>query len=92
MGCRNYCAGYFNEETGEIHFWIQAEKEVGVKGTKGYLVSVPKLVFGQAGYHLHTQTKQHLIEANHGYGHHPGSALQHQGSIGGFVIPGVPQS
>ncbi|KAI9302306.1 hypothetical protein BJ944DRAFT_251611 [Cunninghamella echinulata] len=88
MGCRNYCAGYYDEKTGEVHFWIQAEKEVGKKGTRGYLVAVPKLIFGQAGYHLHSQTKHHLLEANNGYGHpHSGNAFQHQGSVGGFVLP-----
>ncbi|KAI8339614.1 hypothetical protein BC941DRAFT_393901 [Chlamydoabsidia padenii] len=56
MGCRNYCAGYLDEETGQISFWIQAEKEVGVKGTMGYLVQVPKLLFGPSA-------KRHLQPA-----------------------------
>ncbi|KAI8337947.1 hypothetical protein BC941DRAFT_352187 [Chlamydoabsidia padenii] len=51
MGCRNYCAGYYDDVTGKMNFWIQAEKEVGKKGTMGYLFDVPKLVFGQAGHH-----------------------------------------
>lgn len=59
---RNYCAGYFDEETGKINFWIQAEKEVGVKGTMGYLVDVPRLLFGQAGYHLYHQNKKQLLD------------------------------
>ncbi|ORZ15213.1 hypothetical protein BCR42DRAFT_353367, partial [Absidia repens] len=67
MGCRNYCAGYYDESTGKINFWIQAEKEVGKKGTMGYLLDVPKLVFGQAGYHLHTQGKNHLLSSGAGY-------------------------
>lgn len=62
MGMRNYCAGYFDEETGKINFWIQAEKEVGVKGTMGYLVDVPRLLFGQAGYHLYHQNKKQLLD------------------------------
>lgn len=58
---RNYCAGYYDEKTGKINFWIQAEKEVGVKGTMGYLVDVPRLLFGQAGYHLYHQNKKQLL-------------------------------
>ncbi|KAI7900000.1 uncharacterized protein BX663DRAFT_519258 [Cokeromyces recurvatus] len=61
MGMRNYCAGYYDEKTGKVNFWIQAEKEVGVKGTMGYLVDVPKLVFGQAGYHLFHQDKKQIL-------------------------------
>ncbi|KAI8987067.1 hypothetical protein BDB01DRAFT_720027 [Pilobolus umbonatus] len=61
MGMRNYCAGYYDEATGKINFWIQAEKEVGVKGTMGYLVDVPKLLFGQAGYHLSHQNKREIL-------------------------------
>jgi hypothetical protein len=61
MGMRNYCAGYYDEQTGKINFWIQAEKEVGVKGTMGYLVDVPKLLFGQAGYHLSNQSKRQVL-------------------------------
>lgn len=53
---RNYCAGYFDEDTGKLHFYIQAEKEVGIKGTKGYLVAAPKLVFGKVGTKLHTKS------------------------------------
>lgn len=56
MGMRNYCAGYFNEDTGKLEFYIQAEKEVGIKGTKGYLVAVPKLVFGKVGTKLHAKS------------------------------------
>ncbi|ORZ06853.1 hypothetical protein BCR42DRAFT_336858 [Absidia repens] len=67
MGCRNYCAGYFDETTGKINFWIQAEIEAGKKGTMGYLVDVPKLVFGQAGYHLHSQKKDHLLSSESGH-------------------------
>lgn len=58
---RNYCAGYYDESTGKVNFWIQAEKEVGVKGTMGYLIDVPKLVFGQAGYHLYHQNKKNVL-------------------------------
>lgn len=58
---RNYCAGYYDEQSGKINFWIQAEKEVGVKGTMGYLVDVPRLLFGQAGYHLYHQNKKQLL-------------------------------
>ncbi|CEP10655.1 hypothetical protein [Parasitella parasitica] len=61
MGMRNYCAGYYDEQTGKINFWIQAEKEVGVKGTMGYLIDVPKLVFGQAGYHMSQQDKRQVL-------------------------------
>ncbi|KAI8333014.1 hypothetical protein BD560DRAFT_378732 [Blakeslea trispora] len=61
MGMRNYCAGYYDEQTGKVNFWIQAEKEVGVKGTMGYLVDVPKLLFGQAGYHLSHQDKRQVL-------------------------------
>lgn len=79
MGMRNYCAGYYDESNGKINFWIQAEKEVGVKGTMGYLVDVPRLLFGQAGYHLYHQNKRQLLndiyQANpYGNHHH----LQHQ--------------
>ncbi|KAI8343960.1 hypothetical protein BC941DRAFT_341994 [Chlamydoabsidia padenii] len=56
MGFRNYCAGYINDSTGQIDFWIQAEKEVGVKGTMGYLVQVPRLLFGPSA-------KRHLQPA-----------------------------
>ncbi|ORZ10749.1 hypothetical protein BCR42DRAFT_421942 [Absidia repens] len=56
MGCRNYCAGYVDEETGKIFFWIQAEKEVGKKGTMGYGLQVPRLLFGPSG-------KRHLLPA-----------------------------
>ena len=101
MGMRNYCAGYYDEETGKINFWIQAEKEVGVKGTMGYLVDVPRLVFGQAGYHLYHQNKRQLLNdvsqsASYGqqqpnYGdprdHHRG-LHRLQDAIGGFVMPG----
>lgn len=54
MGMRNYCAVYYDEDTGKLNFRIQAEAEVGIKGTKGYLVQVPKLVFGLTGFKLHT--------------------------------------
>ncbi|KAI8981833.1 hypothetical protein BDF20DRAFT_863500 [Mycotypha africana] len=65
MGRRNYCAGYFDEGTGKLNFWIQAEVDIGKKGTRGYLVDVPKLVFGQAGVTLHTKvTKDHLLKQN----------------------------
>ncbi|EIE79748.1 hypothetical protein RO3G_04453 [Rhizopus delemar RA 99-880] len=61
MGMRNYCAGYYDEKTKKINFWIQVEKEVGVKGTLGYLVDVPRLLFGQAGYHIYHQNKKQLL-------------------------------
>lgn len=89
MGCRNYCAGYFDEATGKINFWIQAEKEVGKKGTMGYLLDVPKLVFGQAGYHLHTQGKNHLLSSGAGYQYKesfPGAQQQQQ-----YPPPGAQQ-
>jgi hypothetical protein len=60
MGTRNYCAGYIDGNTGKINFWIQCEQAAGVKGTKGYLVDVPKLVFGAEGCRLH----------DHGHAHH----------------------
>ncbi|KAI9280760.1 hypothetical protein BY458DRAFT_500302 [Sporodiniella umbellata] len=74
MGMRNYCAGYYDENSGKINFWIQAEKEVGVKGTMGYLVDVPRLLFGQAGYHLYHQNKEQLLAE---YAH-SGQRQQHQ--------------
>ncbi|KAG1150144.1 hypothetical protein G6F37_001853 [Rhizopus arrhizus] len=61
MGMRNYCAGYYDEKTKKINFWIQVEKEVGIKGTLGYLVDVPRLLFGQAGYHIYHQNKKQLL-------------------------------
>lgn len=78
---RNYCAGYFDEETGKINFWIQAEKEVGVKGTMGYLVDVPRLLFGQAGYHLYHQNKLQLL--NDVYQMNPYEQQQQQQPYGG---------
>ena len=60
---RNYCAGYFEEDTGRIHFYIQAEKEVGIKGTKGYLIAVPKLLFGKIGTKLHMQSPLEYLNA-----------------------------
>ncbi|KAG2209010.1 hypothetical protein INT46_000780 [Mucor plumbeus] len=63
MGMRNYCAGYFEEDTGRIHFYIQAEKEVGIKGTKGYLIAVPKLLFGKIGTKLHMQSPLEYLNA-----------------------------
>lgn len=65
MGMRNYCAGYLDEDTGRLHFYIQAEKEVGIKGTKGYLVPVPKLVFGKIGTKLHAKSPlEYLADLN----------------------------
>ncbi|KAI8643106.1 hypothetical protein BD408DRAFT_365282 [Parasitella parasitica] len=55
MGMRNYCAGYLDQDTDRMHFYIQAEKETGKKGTKGYLVAVPKLLFGEVGIKLYAQ-------------------------------------
>lgn len=78
MGCRNYCAGYFDEETGKINFWIQAEIQAGKKGTMGYLLDVPKLVFGQAGYHLHSQSKDHLLSSESGHQYKPSFPDHHQ--------------
>ncbi|KAG0177072.1 hypothetical protein DFQ29_005293 [Apophysomyces sp. BC1021] len=91
MGMRNYCAGYFEEKTGKMNFWIQAEKEVGKKGTMGYLVDVPKLVFGQAGYHLHTQSKRHLLPSHPGYGPAAGYGTSPSSSAGGFMMPAPTQ-
>jgi hypothetical protein len=53
MGMRNYCAAYYDPATGKLNFWIQAEVKVGVKGTMGYLLDVPKLVFGPRGGLIH---------------------------------------
>ncbi|KAG2178185.1 hypothetical protein INT43_003438 [Umbelopsis isabellina] len=53
MGVRNYCAVYYDAQTGKLNFWIQAEAKVGIKGTMGYLLDVPKLVFGQQGGLIH---------------------------------------
>lgn len=53
MGMRNYCAAYYDPATGKMNFWIQAEVKVGVKGTMGYLLDVPKLVFGPRGGLIH---------------------------------------
>jgi hypothetical protein len=90
MGMRNYCAGYYDEESGKINFWIQAEKEVGVKGTMGYLVDVPRLLFGQAGYHLYHQNKRQLLNdvfqmsydqpppSNNYYGQQPEDQREHR--------------
>lgn len=61
MGMRNYTAGYLDESTGKLNFCIQAEKEVGKKGTMGYLVDVPKLVFSQAGARLYSHQKRDLM-------------------------------
>lgn len=83
MGMRNYCAGYYDEQNGKINFWIQAEKEVGVKGTMGYLVDVPKLLFGQAGYHLTNQTKEQVLNGIYQPSHQSpsfmGAPTQHSG-------------
>lgn len=75
MGMRNYCAGYYDEETGKLNFWIQAEKEVGKKGTMGYLVDVPRLVFSQVGTRLYSHSKKDLMPVlnehhQHGSSHH----------------------
>jgi hypothetical protein len=53
MGMRNYCAAYYDPATGKMNFWIQTELRVGVKGTMGYLLDVPKLVFGPRGGLIH---------------------------------------
>ncbi|ORY94613.1 hypothetical protein BCR43DRAFT_442511 [Syncephalastrum racemosum] len=63
MGMRNYTAGYYDEETGKLNFWIQAEKEVGKKGTMGYLVDVPRLVFSNVGMRLYSHSKRDLLPA-----------------------------
>ncbi|KAI8147160.1 hypothetical protein BJV82DRAFT_508875 [Fennellomyces sp. T-0311] len=73
MGFRNYCAGYYEESTGKIHFWIQAEEQPGKKGTKGYLVDVPKLVFSQVGTRLHSHSKKDLVPPLGAYQQHPGN-------------------
>lgn len=63
MGMRNYCVGYFDEKTERLNYRIQAEISPGIKGTKGYLVDVPKLVFGEAGQHLYSKNhKKYLTE------------------------------
>ncbi|KAI9313656.1 hypothetical protein BX666DRAFT_2020637 [Dichotomocladium elegans] len=61
MGARNYCAGYYDENTGKLNFWIQAEKEIGVKGTMGYLVDTPRLVFSQVGARLYSINKRDMM-------------------------------
>jgi len=53
MGMRNYCAAYYDPATSKLNFWIQVEEKVGVKGTMGYLLDVPKLVFGPQGKLIH---------------------------------------
>ncbi|KAI9484846.1 hypothetical protein BDB00DRAFT_774189 [Zychaea mexicana] len=73
MGFRNYCAGFYEESTGKMHLYIQAEEQPGKKGTKGYLVNVPKLVFSHTGARLHSRNKKELIPPLGGaaYHHHP---------------------
>ena len=62
MGMRNYCIGYFDEATSKLDYWLQVEVKAGVKGTKGYVVQVPKLKFGSAAISLYSkQVKQHLL-------------------------------
>lgn len=95
MGRRNYCAGYYDEKTGKLNFWIQVEKAVGQKGTVGYLVDVPRLVFGQAGLHVSHMNKrealkQWIVEHSPHYHHPSSSEHQHQHHIGGFVVPSMP--
>ncbi|KAI8379406.1 uncharacterized protein BYT42DRAFT_568689 [Radiomyces spectabilis] len=92
MGMRNYCAGYLDEETGKMNFWIQAEKEVGKKGTMGYLVDVPKLLFGQAGYHLHVQQKPPLSSSTYSSLPPPPPASGNAPTTGGFVMPPRPEA
>ncbi|KAI8072289.1 hypothetical protein BC940DRAFT_233352 [Gongronella butleri] len=83
MGFRNYCAGYYDEQSGKMMFWIQAEQEPGVKGTKGYLLDVPRLVFGQGGYHKLSQNKDHLIQ--------PSAGMHlHSPQPGGYGMPPAP--
>lgn len=57
MGMRNYCAAYYDPATGKMNFWIQVEERVGVKGTMGYQLDVPKLVFGPQGKLIHQLAK-----------------------------------
>jgi hypothetical protein len=91
MSMRNYCAGYYDESTSKLNFWIQAEARIGQVGTKGYLIDVPKLVFGSVGEKLHSQdVKQHFLNALPQQQHSPYSnEKQHQKahSVGGFVRP-----
>ncbi|KAI9470847.1 MAG: hypothetical protein EXX96DRAFT_531384 [Benjaminiella poitrasii] len=87
MGMRNYCAGYYDEKKGNMNFWIQAETEVGVKGTKGYLVEVPKLVFGQVGAKLHTENHKEQLLAYH---HHASST--HNNSNAAHMPPPPPST
>ncbi|KAL0078565.1 hypothetical protein J3Q64DRAFT_1645692 [Phycomyces blakesleeanus] len=65
MGMRNYTAGYYDEDTGKMNFWIQAEKIVGKKGTMGYLIDVPRLVFGANAENLHRFDTRHLLSLPH---------------------------
>ncbi|KAI8146948.1 hypothetical protein BJV82DRAFT_665052 [Fennellomyces sp. T-0311] len=62
MGMRNYCAGYYDDRNGKMNFWIQAEKIVGQKGTMGYLIDVPKLIFGDSGHKLATASTEQLLQ------------------------------
>lgn len=62
MGMRNYCVGYFNETSQNLNYWIQVEERVGITGTKGYLIEVPRLQFGKTGRDLYSRdVKQHLL-------------------------------
>lgn len=81
MGRRNYCAGYYDQGTGKMNFWIQVEKVQGKKGTVGYLIDVPRLVFGEPGHRLHQTDKYALLQslANH----HPHLVDK----VGGFIRP-----
>jgi hypothetical protein len=91
MGMRNYCAGYYDEGTGKMNFWIQAETEVGIKGTKGYLVDVPKLIFGLTGSKLHSVNYKKsllypVVEQN-SLPSVPPPPQQQRNNIGGFIRP-----
>lgn len=91
---RNYCAGYYDENTGKMNFWIQAETEVGIKGTKGYLLEVPKLVFGLTGSKLHSLDYKKTLfyppvvdEQNNYPPVAPPPQPQRNNNIGGFIRP-----
>lgn len=100
MGMRNYCAGYYDESTGKMNFWIQVEKVVGQKGTVGYLLDVPRLVFGQAGLRLWHMDKRQALQqwthppvqqhSTHSHQHHHPPSSGHQHHIGGFAVPSMP--
>lgn len=62
MGMRNYSIGCFDDSTSSLVHWLQVEEKVGIVGTKGYQVEVPKLIQGSVGHELHSgNAKKHLL-------------------------------